>query len=224
MYEGFKGSLNFVHGVLESKQSLPDEIKALEAEVEIDSNTLDFFTRHVNFALNTDGFVKKLHPFKKFPQISKSPEPQLGVPPHRKDINILRALYEAANLFIAKNVGIVDRRRLLYPECTLAFEREGKRCVFDLWCDFLTLSSKEQSTYCQPTNQPTKPFGEASTTTEKNLVDIHPVNWEICFDRSHLWTDKYEMHIPLQDQIHTIYIGDLLTRFKKYPDRFCQGR
>lgn len=222
-WEGFKGALNFTNTILEGEE-LPQDIAAIEETVNLDQDILDYLDRKLRFALHTDGMMNKLPPLKEFPFISKTPPKIAGVPISRKESNILNAFYEAANLHICKKYGLMDRRRLNNPECIYPFERESRRCILDLWCDFLTLSRREKNSFCLPSDNSVKIFKDPSSTEDENLVDIHPINWEICFDPTHLWPEKYVMSTPIDDQIHTIYLTDCAIRFKPLPDRMAKGR
>ena len=219
--------MNFTNTVLEADNTLPSPIVDLEKNITISDDYIKLLSRKLTWAHEEDGLLRKLPKSYEFPKLNKPLRREFGVPVYRKAFNSLLSFYDTCDLFIANNFYFNDRRKIFFPSCLIAFEREGQHIIQNLQCDFITIShrNKDDSSILFPSTDVLLPFSSLpSSTINRSLESIHPCNWEICFDKSHFYKENYNLAIPNTSQIHTIYLTLNTRPLKKFVDRFYKGR
>lgn len=227
MLEGFKGAMNFTNTVLEADNTLPPPIADLEKQVTFSNDYVNVLNRKLTWAHEEDGLLRGLPKVYEYPKLNKPLRRQFGVPVYRKAFNSLLSFYDTCDLLVANNFHLNDRRKIIFPSCLIAFERQNEHIILNLQCDFITTSfrDKNESSLLCPSSNTSPLFSPSSESTiDRPLQSIHPCNWEICFDKSHFYNENYNLAIPSSSQIHTIYLTLNTRPVKKFVDRFYKGR
>lgn len=227
--EGIKGVANFTNTVIESNEQLPQQITNLENKVEIDDSNRALLERRLDWTSNQDGFNKQLPRFSIFPKMNKKPPRTFGPHSERIELNTLHSFYDVSDWIASRLSNTFDRRKIISPDCSLAFQRDNCRVLLDLRCDFVSLTRVSPQNLLQNlpnTEHPLAPFcADSEVTRKQSLIDIAPVNWEICFEKSHFYSNEViESELPAGCDVHTIYLSTNHYAFKPMPDRFLQAR
>jgi hypothetical protein len=229
LLEGVKGAMNFTNTVLEAEDQLPDSIERLQSKVTIDEKSRSALERQLDWTTDKDGFNKQLPRFSVFPKMNKKPLRSFGPHSERIELNTLHAYFDVSDLIASQLTGAFDRRKIISPDCTLAFERDRRRVLTDLRCDFISLTRVSPDNLLNnvpQTEHPLPPFSvEPESTVSRSLVDIAPINWQICFAKTNFYTDQViESELPAGCDVHTIHLSTNHFSFKPMPDRFLKGR
>lgn len=221
--------MNFSNTVLESENQLPASIGRLEQSIQLPDSALLMLQRRLEWSTKTDGFNKQLKRQSIFPKMHEKPPRTFGPHCERMEFNILNSYYDVSDLVASRLSNSFDRRKIISPECTLAFDRNGRQVITDLRCDFVTLTPVSEAKLLQNLPQTERPVPlfceQPSVTKDKEVVDIQPANWEICFEKTHFYPEKVDSSpLPSGSDVHTIFLSTNHYAFKPLPDRFLKAR
>lgn len=234
LLEGYKGALNFTNSILESDESLPDKIMNKDDKLTVDDEIMGMLERQLEWLDKLDSFNQRNNEKFTFPRLNKHTVPTHGPTLDRKELNALTTYADCSELLIAKHFGHCYYPRVISPKFEIGFKRDDFRCILDLRCDFITLQQNpvdeflrlESSDQSNATHQLDHRFSVASTK-EKELLDIHPLNWEINFEPRHFYPDDESLNKPSRvtaQNIDTVFLGNNFNIHKPTPDRIIKGK
>lgn len=219
--------LYFTNSILES--GLPKSIREFRDNVQLSPEFVALCKRRLNWGLNNDSTLMKLPLDREFPYLDQTPPRVFGTPIGRKELSLLRTLYDLAQEWTSQHFGFnpnVFLQRVSHLNCVLPVDREEKLALFDLQSDFVTLLSSTNQKEASIT-----PFDSnfVSSTSNKKLTSLAPISWELAFTPKHFYNTNYEFEIPAKSSIQTIFLSNQSLRLldvDNYRGRcilFCYG-
>lgn len=212
--------LVFTNSVLED--NLPEQVQSLVDQVQLEPEFVDLARKRVNWCLTNDSAMRKLPKNKEFPYLDQNPPRCYGITSNRKESNMLQAFFDLANLWIGRHVtnSKLIIQRFSYPNCVHQFDRDQRKVVLDLECDFVSLvtSPDKVSRLCL------KEFDAnyQTNTRDRSLVSIRPLSWAVGLDTKNFYNTSIEFKTPPNSALQSIFLSNNNVRNLNNED--FQGR
>lgn len=209
----------------------PKYLQQFRDNVKLDRDFIDFCKRRVNWCLNNDSTLLKLPINREYPYLDQRPPRVYGTTSNRKELSLLRTLYDVSSLWTAKNFGFnpnVCLQRVSSPICLLNLKRDNMLTVLDLHCDFLTLLSPSNTQAHLKLVEFDDKF--KNNTSNKQLNSISPLSWQLAFKPSNFYNTNHDFKIPANSSIQTLFLSsnspscsDEVDNFRGRAIMFCYG-
>lgn len=198
MLDPLNQALVFTNCICEDENNLPNILDCF-SNIKFDEDFSDLIDRRINWCKSSDGALLKLPKTRLFPYLDQNPTRRYGIPPTRKEFNLMNTFHDLAETFIAKKYGYTNLHKLFYPYSLIPIERDDKLIILDLECDFITMQKQSFS----------MPLFSSSPllTVEKPLVSIHPLNWTTCFSHKNVYSDQWYFELLPSHNVQTIYLS-----------------